>query len=95
MKCLKRSNSGIHIANGCNPKTKHFVCKTHELHHLVCRCPKTVQNRTDMGGNAKKGSFFCREIIFNTESVQVETKNGKTLTVVLNYDSWASDSSAS
>merc|ERR1711940_420724 len=94
-KCLRRTNSKKHMDHGCNPNTTFYVCKTHNMHYLVCKCPCTVQNKTDTRCGALKGSFFQRKIIFNTEHVMLETKSGETVKVVLNYDSWASDSSVS
>ena len=94
-KCLRRTNSKKHIDHGCNPNTKFYVCKTHNMHYLVCKCPRTVQNKTDTRCCAITGSFFQRKIIFNTEQVMLETKSNETVSVILNYDSWASDSSVS
>ena len=92
-KCLKRSNTQIHTNHGCNPRTNHFVCRTHNIHHLICRCPKTTQNKTQVLTSTKKGDFFQRQILFNAEKVHIELEDGNVVPVLLQYDSWASDSS--
>ena len=40
-----------------------------------------------------KGIIPQRKIIFNTEQVMLETRSGETVSVIMNYDSWAGDTS--
>ena len=43
--------------------------------------------------STKKGDFFRRQILFNAEKVHMELGDGSVVPILLQYDSWASDSS--
>ena len=85
-KCLHKAHQGA-----CDMKSKPFLCTEHNMNYKICKCPYLLSKPVSVQ-NSSVNNFFG-PVAFDMEVITLVGPNGKEVSALITYDSFASQSS--